>query len=103
MYPVKFLFGFKNYSYCLNAAYSVFTHGLITKWLFIAQTIPDVDDVFEPLEDCIQHTFIPAVTGHSPPGDLETDLFALPTGIGGMGIISPIKMCTFEFLPLINL
>jgi len=37
------------------------------------------------------------VIGHSPPGDLERDLFALPTRIGGMGIINPIKICAFEF------
>ena len=80
-----------------HAAYSAFTHGLISKWLFIARTIPDVDDLFQPLEECIRHTFIPPVTGRSPPGDLERDLLALPTRIGGMGIINPIRMCTFEF------
>ena len=29
-----------------HAAYSAFTHGLISKWLFIARTIPNVDDLF---------------------------------------------------------
>ena len=56
-----------------------------------------MDDLFKPLEACIQHTFIPAVTGHSPPGELERDLFALPTRIGGVGIINPVKMCVSEF------
>ena len=32
-----------------HAAYSAFTHGLISKWLFIARTIPNVDDLFQPL------------------------------------------------------
>ena len=41
--------------------------------------------------------FIPAVTGHSPLGDFERDLLALPTRMGGMGIINPIRMCAFEF------
>ena len=39
-----------------HAAYSAFTHGLVSKWLFIARTIPNVDDLFHPLEDCIRHT-----------------------------------------------
>ena len=80
-----------------HAAYSAFTHGLISKWLFIARTIPNVDDLFQPLEECIRHTFIPAVTRHSPLGDFERDLLALPTRMGGMGIINPIRMCAFEF------
>ena len=84
-----------------HAAYSAITHGLISKWLFIARTIPDVDDLFQPLEECIRHTFIPAVTGHSSPGDLERDLLALPTQIGGMGIINPIKMCAFDLQSLL--
>ena len=80
-----------------HAAYSAFTHGLVSKWLFVARTIPNVDDLFHPLEDCIRHSFIPAVTGHLPPSDLDRDFLALPTRIGGMGIINPIRMCAFEF------
>ena len=60
-------------------AYSAFAHEIISKWLFIARTIPNVDDLFQPLEECIRHTCIPEVTGHSPPGDLERNLLALPT------------------------
>ena len=30
-------------------------------------------------------------------GDLERDLLALPTQMGGMGIINHIRMCGFEF------
>ena len=80
-----------------HAAYSAFTHGLVSKWLFVARTIPNVDDLFHPLEDCIRHSFIPAVTGHLPPSDLNRDFLALSTRIGGMGIINPIRMCAFEF------
>ena len=70
MSPVKFLLGFKNYNCCLHfvtqphAAYSPFIHRLINKWLFITQTISDIVNLFKSLEECIQCTFIPAVTGH---------------------------------------
>lgn len=78
------------------AAYSAFTHGLVIKWLFIARTIPNINDLFQPLGECIG-LFIPAVTGHLSPDDLERDLLAFPTQIGGMGIIDPVRMCAFEF------
>ena len=52
-----------------HADYSAFTHGLVSKWLFVARTIPNVDDLVHPLEDCIRHSFISAVTGHLPPSD----------------------------------
>jgi len=70
---------------------------VVSKWLSIARTIPNIEDLFQPLEECIRHTFIPAVTCHLLPGDLERDLLALPTRIGGMGIINPVRMCAFEF------
>ena len=54
-----------------HAAYSAFTHGLVSKWLFIVRTIPNVDDLFHPLEDCIRHSFISVVTGHPLPSDLD--------------------------------
>ena len=80
-----------------HAAFSAFTHGLISKWLFIARTIPDVGHLFQPLEDCVRNSFIPAVTGHSPPGDVERALFALPARLGGLGIINPTCLSSVEF------
>jgi len=57
-----------------HTAYFAFTHGLVSKWLFIACTISNIDDLFQSLkslEECIRHTFIPAVSGYSSPGNLE--------------------------------
>ena len=34
-----------------HAAFLAFMHGLISKWLFVARTIPDVEHLFQPLED----------------------------------------------------
>jgi len=47
----------------------------LSKWLFIAHTIPNVGGLFQPYEEY----FILAVTGHSPSGDLERDLLVFPT------------------------
>ena len=104
MSPIKFLLGCNNLQLLFlfavtqpHAAYSASNHGLISLWLFIVRTIPDIDYLFNPLEKCIQYTFNPAVSGHSPPGELEIDLFAFPTCIGGMGIFNPVKICASEF------
>ena len=69
---------------------------LISKWLFIARTIPDVSSYYEPLEVCVC-IFIPAVTGRSPPGDLERNLLALPARFGGLGIINPVQLSSIEY------
>ena len=45
----------------------------------------------------IRNSFIPAVTGHSPPGDVESALFALPARLGGLGIINPTCLSSVEF------
>jgi len=47
-----------------HVAYLAFTHGLISKWLFISRTLPNVVELFQPLEECIWYTFISAVTDH---------------------------------------
>jgi len=77
-----------------HTAYLAFTHGLVSKWLFTGRTIPNVDDLFWPLEDFIRYSFIPAVTGHLPPNGLERDFWL---SIGGMGIINHVIMCAFEY------
>ena len=66
-----------------RAAFSAFSRGVVSKWLFIAQTVPDVGHLYQPLKDCVRHHFIPSVTSRSSPGDLERDLFALPARLGG--------------------
>ena len=80
-----------------HAAYSAFTHGFISKWLFIARTIPDISSCYKPLEVCICNIFIPAVTGRSPPGDLERNLLTLPARLGGLGITNPVQLSSVEY------
>ena len=75
-----------------HSAYFAFMHGLISKWLFIARTIPDVSSYYEPLEVCVHQIFIPAVTGRLPPGDLERNLLSLPARFGGLGIVNPVQL-----------
>jgi len=67
-----------------HAVCSTFMHGVISKCFFIAKTIPDISSCYQHLELCIQTTFIPAVIGQSPPGDLERNLLALHATWGSL-------------------
>ena len=74
-----------------HAAYTAFTHGLAGKWAYIARTIPNVKELFKPLEEVIRKRFLPSITGQNAFGDNERDLMLLPTCLGGLGIVDPSK------------
>ena len=48
-----------------HAAYAAFTHGLSHKWSFLSRTIPNIDNMFTPLETTIRQKFLPALTGQN--------------------------------------
>ena len=78
-----------------HAAYVVFTHGLSSRWNYLLRVTNwealsmTTSELLEPLETVIQSQFIPALTGHTHPGDLVRELLALPAHLGGMGLINP--------------
>ena len=61
-----------------HAAYATFTHGLASKWTFIARTIPNIEYFFQPLKDTICQRFLPVLTGQNSFSDNIRDLMALP-------------------------
>ena len=74
-----------------QAAYAALTHGLYSKWTFLLRTIPDIQDLLQPLEEAIQHNLLPALTGKTGINDLERNLLELPVRLGGLGIVNPAK------------
>ena len=46
-----------------HAAYADFTHGLFDRWSYIMRTIPDIQDLLQPLEDAIHQHLIPFLFG----------------------------------------
>ena len=80
-----------------HAAYLGFIHGLKNKWMFTMRTVPCLPHIFSPLEDIIRHRFIPSLTGRKSITDTERDLLALPCRLGGLGIINPTKVASFEY------
>ncbi len=80
-----------------HAAYTGFIHGLSNRWTYLQRTIPDINDLFQPLEDAIHQAFIPALTGHPPCSKSTRDLLSLPVRHGGMGLINPTDTSTHNF------
>ena len=52
-----------------HAAYSTFTHGLSSSWLYLCRTMPNISELLQPLEDSIWLVLIPSLIGCSPPND----------------------------------
>ena len=81
-----------------HTAYSAFTHGLVSKWTYFLRPIPEISDLLQPLKEAVNLYFIPALTGKGCVPDAERDLFALPTRLGGLGLMKPMETVTHEFI-----
>jgi len=75
----------------LHAAYSAFTHGLLSRWMFVLRTAPCDSEIFQPFEDVIRQVFILTLTGCPSPCDNLQQSFALPAHYGGLGIFIPTR------------
>ena len=53
------------------------------------RTVPGTGELFQPLEEVIQHQFLPALTDSEAFSDTERALLALPAKHGGVGIPKP--------------
>ena len=66
---------------------------ITSKWIYFARTIPDLEELFKPLEVVIRQHFLPSLTGQNEFNDANQDLMALPVHIEGLGIINPSHQC----------
>ena len=76
-----------------QAAYAAFTFGEISRWTYSLRvsTITS-DELFQPLEEAVTKHLIPAPTDQHSPGMEVRSLLALPSRLGGMGIINPTEV-----------
>ena len=74
-----------------HAAFSALTHGLLSKWTYLSRVTSNIGHLLTPLDTVLRMDLLPALTGRSPPNDLECDLFALPARLGGLGIRIPSR------------
>ncbi|KAL5494242.1 hypothetical protein EMCRGX_G015533 [Ephydatia muelleri] len=67
-----------------------------------ARTIPHSSELFIPLENAIRTIFLPSLTGQSPFNDTDRNMLALPTRLGGLGIINPSLMSLYHYTTSVN-
>ena len=78
-----------------QACYAAYTFGLKHRWTYFLRTLPDIQDLLEPLENAISKVLIPAITEHRS-SQLDRDILALPVRLGGLGMTNPCLEANFE-------
>ena len=71
-----------------QASYAAYTFGLKHRWTYFLRTLPDIQDLLEPLESAISRVLIPAITEWQC-GQLDRDILALSVPLGGLGVANP--------------
>ena len=61
------------------------------------RTVPNTEELFQPLEEVIQHQFLPALTGREALSNTERSLLALPARHGGLSILIPTAVASCQF------
>ena len=79
-----------------QACYAAFTFGLRHRWTYFLRTLPDIEDLLEPLERAIADVLIPSITDHHCTKS-ERDLLALPVRMGGLGLINPRQDAALQY------
>ena len=59
-------------------------------------TLPDIQDLLEPLESAISCTLIPAITDRQC-GHLDRDILALPVRLEGLGVANPSSDADLDY------
>ena len=79
-----------------QAAYTVFTKKLSSRWTFLQRTVEDVSEYFEPLETTLRNHFIPSIVGRQA-SDIERRILALPLRYVGLEIQNPVQTADHEY------
>ena len=80
-----------------HMAYSLFVHGFRHKFTYIMRTIPNTEYLFKSVDKVIDEEFLPALFNGRKLTSQERELVALPTRLGGLGIIIPSDNCNIQF------
>ena len=79
-----------------QACFAAFTIGLKHRWAYFLRTLPDIQDLLEPLENVKSNALIPAIKEHSCSSS-GRDILALPVCHGGLGITNPCHEANREY------
>ena len=72
----------------LQAAYAAFSFGVRHKWTYFLPTIPDIEDLLQPLEEAIRSVLIPTLLNRTI-SNQDRRILELPVRLGGLGIVNP--------------
>ena len=72
-----------------QASYAAFTFGLRHRWTYFMRTLPDIENLLQPLERAISDVLILSLIGRNC-SEAERDLVALPVRMGSLGLINLI-------------
>ena len=84
-----------------QASYAAFTFGLRHRWTYFMRTLPDTENLLQPLERAISDVFIPSLIGRNC-SEAERDLVALPVRVGGLGFINPSDSADAQYSPSVS-
>ena len=79
-----------------QACYAAFAFGLRHKWTYFMRTLPDIEDLLEPLERAISDVLIPSLTEHNC-SVVERKLLALSARMGGLGMTNATESAQSEY------
>ena len=71
-----------------QASYAAYTFGLKHRWTYFLRTLPDIQDLLEPLEEAISQVLIPAIVERKC-SKLDRDVLAPPVRLGCLGLSNP--------------
>ena len=80
-----------------QASYAAYTFGLKHRWTYFLRTLPDIQDLLEPLESAISRVLIPAITSDRQCGQLDRDIMAIPVRLGGLDVANPSSDANFDY------
>ena len=69
-----------------QATYAALIVSIKNKWSYLVRTTETIGHLLQSIEDILKHDLIPAIMGRQAINDVERRVFALPTGLGGLGI-----------------
>ena len=79
-----------------QACYPAYTFGLKHRWTYFLRTLPDTQDLQEPLEKAISDVLIPAITKQAF-NQNDRNIISFPPRHGALGITNPCTKPCLEY------
>ena len=78
-----------------QACYAAYSFGLKHQWTYFLRTLPDIQELLEPLEKAISDLLLPAILERSCSED-DRNIISLPPRHGGLGFTNPCNEASLE-------